>query len=164
MITKEAASALIERLADYEDEWEPSNDGCGCKWPDVFGKNTQPLSCEYHSHIQQPIMLTDVLEKMQSQDLYHRKVQVDGIPVFSGDHIVDLWADLGFTKSLQDILSEAEWECGICNGTRKLDDVANWDDEPHLRQEPSECTYCKDAGLQVMKGPAADLFAYLITL
>lgn len=56
-----------------------------------------------------PILIGDVLEKMKEKEVWF--YDIDEAP------ILELWKDIGFTKSLQEILASTEWiwvceECG----------------------------------------------------
>lgn len=146
MVTKEQAEALVERLADktlsfgcevivQDNEYDLVHAKFVSK--EDSGRHTYLLQGEFyadepHTILGHPIMLTDVLEKLI-------KVQYDRLK------LVRLWEDCSFTKSLQDILAEAEEECAICMSTGH--DVGD--------MHPHEVN---------LKGPAANLFHFLSSL
>ena len=134
MVTKEQAEALIERLADKKKK---------ITCPDCSGDsgNTYCHDCDkewrgFAPWVGQPIILTDVLEKLLMVD-YDRL------------RLVILWEDCGPSNSLQQILEEAEWEyVGAIVPVH-----------PSMLEEMKAML-----GTEYMKGPAAELFSYLSSL
>lgn len=171
MVTKEQAEALIERLADktidfgcevISSKWshqsremithtyhspEPRNYQFECS-----GRKDYLQRHEIESVLGHPIMLTDVLEKMSKMGILYEVEDEEAYgykeEVAYGYIVLHLWGECSFTKSLQDILAEVEWELvdNMCSNHEFIDG----------------CEYCPDH--RRMKGPAADLFRYLSSL
>lgn len=165
-VTRQAAEALVERLADKK-----FSKGVICLykgvkytyWGSSGGKNWYVSEDEYLVSVPSneddikanilghPIMLTDILEKargvyprnqLRSFDCVDTTKNAFGIE----EHLCCQWGDCGFTNSLQNILAESEWECIICEKTHSID-YMNVND-----MNPKEIR---------MKGAPAKLFEYL---
>lgn len=146
MVTKEQCMALIERLADNTHYYYT------CEKCQV---NVLCSSCG-SSGQRHPIMLTDVLEKMKEESKLNRfynnvcSCWKDDCACPSGktvDHqteLLELWHNCGITKSLQNILNDAEWE-----------------DIGHHTHNMRDCRQCAN---KPMIGSAADLFRFLSSL
>lgn len=161
-MTRDQVNGLIERLAD-------KTLGFGCNVivqdneydlvhavflsKDSSGRHTYFLDGEFysdepHTILGHPIMLTDVLEKIKNFHTEPEKAPEHIGCLMDTDNaccdLMRLWWNLGFTRSLQDILNEAEWD-----QTPAKDPCST-----------GETNYY----IESMKGPAAELFAYLETL
>jgi len=104
---------------------------------------------DYITILGHPIMLTDVLEKLRQQ-------KIDNPGEVFGELVYN-WEQVGFTKSLQSILQEAEWERGYYCSDGFFPKETDMTNVVHACDEPIVVR-------SMMKGPAADLFSYLASL
>lgn len=128
-LTRSEVEGLIERLADktlsfgckiITPEWNDgvsyevitgTHHGDRIEYECVF-RNGTIYESDITNIIGHPIYIGDVLEKMQQARLISSEM------FFTTDLFIDRWRPLGFSKSLQEIVSESGWnehvECNIC--------------------------------------------------
>jgi len=107
---KTQIEALIDKLSDKSLTF-------GClvkrrKTGEVFRFDGQEhgrtWSNETHEILGHPILIGDVLQKMKEKEVWF--YDFDEAP------ILELWKDIGFTKSLQEILASTKWDCLVDEG------------------------------------------------
>lgn len=93
-------SLLIERLGGKE-KWMRHTCGLllGCH------------GCEKEERVSdKPVLIGTVLSKMQEKFGKPRIIKYEGLMPSEFEQLIDRWANCGLSNSLQDILTEAEWE------------------------------------------------------
>jgi len=134
------AQEIIERLADKTLK-------VGCYEPCCRMRMSKP------KEVILPVKLNDVLSKLQEKYGETHMFFDNRMP------LVQKWQPLGFSKSLQEILSEAETEeCGICTCKYRKDYETCPKDEPaHL----AHCRIDVEKGVRFKRPQVSDLFLFI---